>query len=378
MWRREFLRAAGIGAIGALGQGLSPHAASAKTILIRGAYSSPQSFWDRGARLDDYGINAIFVHEGSIHPELIRRVRAEGAKIFAEFPTFNGDYWLTRRENGREVVREENAAAWPVDETGRRSPRQTWFLGVCPTNEVFLHSRLTALEKLVTTHELDGVFLDYLHWHAQFEDPNPRLPETCFNESCVRAFAKETGTEVGGDGPAAWAKDILARHEAAWRDWRCSVIVGFAKRCRELLQRHAPRMILGNYQCAWRDDEYGGARRRVLGLDLARMAEAFDVMSPMVYHGRSGHTVEWVEQNVRWLCEQLGVKGHADEPVRVWPIVQAWDDPEGASVSPQEFEKVLRAGLSGGATGVQMFTLGAVAESDGKMAVLKYIYGELK
>ena len=378
MLRRDLLKAVGTGAVGAFCGGLSLGAETRKAILIRGAYSSPQPFWDRGARLDEYGINAIFVHEGSIQAELIRRVRAEGAKIFAEFPTFNGNDWLTRREAGREIVREENTAAWPIDETGGRSPRQTWFLGICPTHEGFIQSRLAALEKLVTTHALDGVFLDYLHWHAQFEDPNPRLPETCFNESCVRAFAKETGTKVEGDGPAAWAKDILSHHEASWRDWRCSVIVNFARRCRQVLERHAPRMLLGNYQCAWRDDEYGGARRRILGLDLARMAKVFDVMSPMVYHGRSGHSPQWVEDNVRWLSEHLDLKGRVEERLKIWPIVQAWNDPEGASVSPEEFEKVLRAGLSGGATGVQMFTLGAVAEHDGKMAVLKRVYGELK
>ena len=378
MRRRDVLKAAGAGAIAGLCDGLPLGAATRKSVLVRGAYSSPQPFWDRGARLDEYGINAVFVNEGSIQPELIRRVRAEGAKIFAEFPTFNGNYWLTRREGDREVAREEHAAAWPIDQTGQRSPRQTWFLGVCPTNETFLQSRLDALEKLVTTHEIDGVFLDYLHWHAQFEDPNPRLPETCFNESCVRAFEKESGAKVCGDGPAEWAKDILSRQEAPWREWRCGVIVNFAERCRKVLERSARRLILGNYQCAWRDDEYGGARRRILGLDLARVARVFDVMSPMVYHGRSGHPPQWVEDNVRWLSEKLGLKGHADESLRIWPIVQAWDDPEGARVSPEEFERVLRAGLSSGATGVQMFTLGAVAANDRKMEVLKRVYGELK
>lgn len=367
-----------MGAIAALCDGLPLGGATRKAALMRGAYSSPQPFWDRGARLDEYGINAIFVHEGSIQADLIRRVRAEGARIFAEFPTFNGNYWLTRREAEREIVREENAVAWPIDQTGQRSPRQTWFLGVCPTNETFIQSRLAALEKLVTAHDLDGVFLDYLHWHAQFEDPNPRLPETCFNESCVRAFAKESGTKVRGDGPAEWAKDILSHHEAPWREWRCSLIVNFAERCRKVLEGSARRLILGNYQCAWRDDEYGGARRRILGLDLARMGQVFDVMSPMVYHGRSGHSPQWVEDNVRWLSKKLGLKGHADERLKIWPIVQAWDDPKGTKVSPEEFERVLRAGVSGGATGVQMFTLGAVAENDRKMAVLKRVYGELK
>jgi hypothetical protein len=354
------------------------HALSGKQVKIRGAYSSPESFWKKGARLDDYGINAIFVHSGSLRREMIERVRSEGAQVFAEFPTLNGSGWLTRHDGEQEVPVAEHEAAWPIDQTGQKSPRQTWHLGVCPTNEAFIHARLQALKQLVTTLPLDGVWLDYLHWHAQFEDPRPRLPETCFNESCVRRFQREKGIIVNGAKPEEWARDILKNHEAPWRRWRCSVLVDFAKRCREVLRSHAPHLLLGNFQCGWRDEEYGGARQRVLGLDLNALAEVFDVMSPMLYHGRSGHSASWVEQNVSWLCSKLGVKGAADERLKIWPIVQAWNDPEGTKVEAADFETALRGGLSAGATGVMMFTLGSVAEEAAKMKVLKKVYGELQ
>lgn len=329
--------------------------AGAPPNLTLGAYASPKSFWDSGARLDDYGINALFVHSRSIDDALVRRARAEGARVYAEFAAFNGSAWLARPEGGD---------AWPIEASGARSPKQTWFLGICPTHEPFLQSRLDELEMLVTTRQLDGVWLDYLHWHAQFEDPQPGLPETCFNASCLERFRRETGVK------AATAAEILSRHERQWRDWRCSVVVDFARRCRAVLQRHSPKMLLGNYQCAWRDDEHAGARRRILGLDLDAMAKVFDVMSPMVYHGRSGHSVEWVRRNVAWLCRRVRVP--------VWPIVQAWSDPKGHKVSSEEFEAVLRAGLSGGSSGVMMFTLGAVAEDAAKMAVLKRVYREAR
>ncbi len=378
MYRRHFLKATTSG-LGSLLLGV--HASSQpakKKIEIRGAYSSPDPFWQKGARLDEYGINAIFVHAGSIDTDVIRRCRTEGARVFAEFPTFNGSGWLTKQDGDREVVIEKHSDAWPIDEKGQRSPKQTWFLGICPTNETFLTARLEALKQRVTSHKLDGVWLDYLHWHAQFEDPKPRLPETCFNESCVKRFQEESGITVKGIRPEEWARDILGKHQQRWRDWRCSVVVNFARSCREILWQHAPHLLLGNYQCAWRDDEYGGARRKTLGLDLRSMAQVFDVMSPMLYHGRSGHSTGWVSQNVKWLCNELRLTGTPSERLKVWPIVQAWSDPNGQKVSPEEFEKVLWGGVAGCARGVMMFTLGAVAEDEQKMAVLKKAYGIMK
>jgi len=339
-----------------------------------GAYANPKPFWDRGARLDGYGINAIFVHSGALQEEMIRRARGEGARVFGEFATFNGSSWLVRRQGGSEEPIEERAAAWPIDQTGARSPRQSWFLGICPTNEAFLQARLAELEKLVGSLDLDGVWLDYLHWHAQFEDPRPGLPETCFDASCVGRFQKDTGIKLAGDAPRGWAAEILSRHEASWREWRCSVVTDFARQCRAVISARAPRMLLGNFHCGWRDEEHAGARRRILGLDLPALAKVFDVLSPMLYHGRSGHPVGWVRQNTEWLCRRLGVRGGPGERLQIWPIVQAWNDPKGHRVTPAQFETALRGGLSGGSTGVMMFTLGAVAEDPEKMAVMKRVY----
>ncbi len=350
----------------------------AKKLQIRGAYGSPKSFWEKGARLDEYGINAVFVHSGAIEESLVRRARSEGARVFAEFAAFNGNDWLTRRRGEQAEVIEEHGDAWPIDASGQRSPRQTWFLGACPTNEPFIQARLDALKRLIMTQRIDGVWLDYMHWHAQFEDPKPLLPETCFSESCVKRFQQQTQVFVRGAGSADWARDILKNHEPAWRTWRCSVLADFARRCREVIWQHSPHLLLGNYQCGWRDNEHGGARRKILGLDLPTLSRVFDVMSPMLYHGRSGQPTRWVEQNIKWLSTELRLKGAPTEKLKVWPIIQAWSDPEGRKVTAAEFEKVLLGGVAEGATGVMMFTLGAVAEDDAKLAVLKRVYEKMK
>lgn len=321
----------------------------------RGIYGSPDSFWKTGARLDAYGINAVFVHAASINPELAARVRREGARLYAEFPTLNGKGYV-----------EKHPEAWPIDATGRKAPPATWFLGACPTEPGFRAYRMKQLAELLDRHEVDGVFMDYLHWHAQFEEPQPVLPETCFSATCLRAFSRKAGIRIPPGTTAEQARWILDRHDKAWRDWRTTVIGDWIREIRAVIQAKRPGIVLGNYQCPWRDDEFGGARRRTLGLDLDILAPLVDVISPMVYHKRMGRPVAWVGDYVAWLARRVGPK-----PL-LWPIVQAHGEPD--PIPAAEFGEVLRLGRSGGATGLQMFTTAAVAKDPAKMEVLRDVY----
>lgn len=322
-----------------------------KKLEIRGMYSHPKPFWDAGARLDDYGVNALFVHGGSITPELLTRARAEGARVFAEFPTLNGKGYV-----------EKHPEAWPVNERGEKAAQATWFLGACPTEPGFRAWRMQQLGELLDRHELAGVWMDYLHWHAQFEDPNPVLPETCFSPTCLAAFEKAAGIRVPPGATAARAGWILQRQEREWRNWRADQLFDWARAVREILRKKRPGALLGVYHCPWTDDEFGGARRRILGLDFDQLASAVDVFSPMVYHGRMKRPPEWVGENVEWLSRKLRNRA------KIWPIVQAEE------TSADEFEKVLRAGTAGTSTGVMMFTTRSVASDAAKMQVMRRVY----
>jgi len=307
-------------------------------------------------------VNAIFVHSGEINDELIKRAREEGCLVFAEFATLNGHGYV-----------EKHPGAWPIDENGQKSPPQSWFMGVCPTDEGFLRYRLEALEKLVRDFDLDGVWLDYLHWHNQFEEPKPLLVRTCFNDSCLGRFERDTGICPQGATTAEKARWILTRHEKEWNDWRCGMLADWARRCREIVNRHRPKALLGNYQCPWRDEEFDRALWRYMGIDLNRLDRQFDVISPMVYHGRMGRPIRWVADYVRWLGKRLRVRSGSKE-IRIWPIVQAHSNPEGAIVIPEEFRQVLLGGMAGPATGVMMFTTGALAAEPEKAAITREVY----
>jgi hypothetical protein len=225
------------------------------------------------------------------------------------------------------------------------------------------------LEALLDRFDVAGVWMDYFHWHAQFEDPNPVLPETCFSPDCIAAFEAATRIRVPGASVSERARFLLTRHEREWRDWRVSQLISWALEIRGIVKAKRPGALVGVYHCPWRDDEYGGALRRVLGLDLDELSKNVDVLSPMVYHGRMHRKPVWVGEYVEWLSKKT-------PGTRIWPIVQAHNDPE--AISAEEFDQVLRAGAVARSTGVMMFTAQSVASDPKKMEVMKRFYREMK
>lgn len=332
---------------------------------ILGTYASPQTFWEAGHRLDEQGINAVFVRSQNLDEATAKRARSEGAKVFAEFATLNGNY-------GNYV--KEHPEAHPIDETGKPAPAATWFMGACPTHEGFKKFRLDALRELVSNFELDGVFLDYTHWHAQFEDPYPVLLKTCFNDSCLHAFEKFAEVKIEGKSTAERAQWIFANKPKEWEDWRVSVIIDWVKECCAIIKEIQPKALVGIYHTAWKDEDLSGVRRRALGLDFDLLAEHVEVFSPMIYHGRSGKSPEYVKEFVDYLGQRPWLKTASGQYPQMWPIVQASDGP--GPTTPGDLETVLRHGLSGKSNGVMMFTTDSLIQNPAKLDVVRKVYQE--
>lgn len=334
-----------------------------KIVEIRGVYGNPKPFWDKDLNLNDLGVNAIFVHSGSIDHDMINRARSEGLMVFAEFATLNGKNYV-----------DKHPEAWAINEKGEKVEAASWFMGVCPTEPGFRQYRFDQLRDLLLEYDLDGVWMDYVHWHAQFEDPEPILPETCFCNHCLDDFSKDSGIKIPDGTTSEKALWILNNHDIPWRDWRCQVIYDWTYEMKSIIREIRPGTLLGLYHCPWDDQEFNGARRRILGLDYDLLKETIDVFSPMVYHGRMGRNPDWVKENINWFCNRLDIEN--DSYPKVWPIVQAHNDDSGI-ISNEEFETVLKGGLAGKSSGVMMFTTYAVAEDEGKTEVMKNVYSKL-
>ncbi len=330
------------------------------TIEIRGIYGNPKPFWDKDIKLNELGVNSIFVHSGSIDSSMMERAQKEGIAVYAEFATLNGKNYV-----------DQHPEAWPINELGEREPAASWFMGVCPTEPGFRQYRYDLLRTLLSKYDVKGIWMDYVHWHAQFEEPEPILPETCFCDHCLKTFSETADLVIPDGDTKEKAKWILDNHDPTWRKWRSEVIYDWTIEIRKIIDGFDPDILLGVYHCPWNDTEFDSARYRILGLDYDLLKKSVDVFSPMVYHERMGRSPEWVAENIQWFNNKLDIKGN--EYPKVWPIVQAYNNP--GVVSAKDFETVMLGGLSAGSTGIMMFTTSAVAEDEEKTKMMKKIYG---
>ena len=83
--------------------------------------------------------------------------------------------------------------AAPVGTDGKPCPPPDGWQGVCPTHPGYREARMEAFRKALSDFEIDGIWLDYHHAHASWEQAVPNLPDTCFCARCLARFERGDG-----------------------------------------------------------------------------------------------------------------------------------------------------------------------------------------
>lgn len=337
------------------------------SIEVRGVYGGIPAEVERGEKkLSDYGINAIFLHSGSITVQLVELVKSQGARIFAEFNTMHMAKFL-----------ETHPDAAPVGTDGKRAPAPDGWQGICPTHPEYRRQRMAEFRRLLGEFDLDGIWLDYHHAHAAWERAEPLLPDTCFCPRCLELFQKETKIRLPELPAEQQGQHILDNHHQKWVSWRCGVFTDWVRQFRDIRDEVRPRALLGSYHNPWSDEDYDGARIKKLAIDLKAQAVYLDVLSPMPYHARFGHSndPQWISRQVSWLGSTLGLQGRSGERPRIWPIVQLSD--WGEAVPAAQVAEVLDHGTRRPATGVMFFAWGSLSKQPEKVQAMVKFYRAL-
>jgi uncharacterized lipoprotein YddW (UPF0748 family) len=225
------------------------------------------------------------------------------------------------------------------------------------------------LEKILDQYAVDGIFLDYVHWHAQFETDQPILPETCFCERCLAIFSSYIARPIPGESIAAKASWILENADVSWRAWRISVLNGWVSDMKTIVNAKRPQALLGVYYAAWYPADHDSALGRTLGIDVQQLAGIVDVLAPMLFHGMLVRPTAWIGQYLDWLGNTI--KQHTKPPL-VWPIVQAHNKP--GIITAEEFKRVMQEGSKPPSSGIMMFADGSLLEDREKLKVMTEIY----
>lgn len=329
-------------------------------IFIKGVYGDPGTLLKAGYTFNALGVNAIFVRSYSLNDELYSAALEQGCKVFVEFPVLLGRQF-----------HENNQQCRPIETTGEPSPPADWFMGICPTCPEFKADRRQHLKSILNQFKVDGVFLDYLHWHAQFETPEPILPETCFCECCTDLFSNKYNIDIPKENISDISNHILSFHEKEWRDWRRSILTDWIIDLKQILKSQQPESLLGLFYCAWYPDEYDSALYRILGIDINDFAREADVLAPMLFHHMKDRPVNWISEYTTWLDSVNNSIPPENKP-KIWPIVQAHNNPE--EVSPKEFREAMLQGSSFPSSGIMMFSDGALLQDPRKIEIMKELY----
>jgi hypothetical protein len=332
--------------------------ADAQLPFIKGVYGNPATLLKAGHRFDSLGMNAVFVRSISLNDEFFSTAKQQGCSVFVEFPTLYGNSYL-----------KEHPEAWPINEKGERAAQADWFMGVCLTDTGIKQFRIMELREFTRRYAVDGIFLDYMHWHAQFERADPILPETCFCDRCTEQFGNYIRKKIPGSDISERAGWILKHAEPEWRKWRSGVLNTWVADMKLVLKQERPRAMLGVFYCGWLPSDHDSALYRKLGIDVAGMAREADILAPMLFHGMYGRSPGWVGEYMQWLGKEL--KNGAGTPL-VWPIVQAHNKP--SVITAEEFRKVMTEGMRSPSSGIMMFEDGSLLHDPGKLEVMKVIY----
>ena len=202
-------------------------------ITIRGVYGGvPQQIFDRGETLEDYGINAIWIGSSSVSGKLVAALksRSKTLKVFAEFNTMHEAGYLKEHPDAR-----------PIGTDGQVSPPPDGWQGVCPTHPGYRRERMAAFRRVLGAAPIDGVWLDYHHAHASWEQAEPNLPDTCFCERCLSLFQRDAHVSLPDATTPARPSESCEAHKPAWVQWRCDVFTDWVREFRRSSTRNARR-----------------------------------------------------------------------------------------------------------------------------------------
>lgn len=336
-------------------------------VAIRGVYGGfPQTLVDQGGTLKEAGINAVWVGSGSLSPELVARCREQGVKLFAEFNSMHFAEYL-----------KDHPEAAPIGLEGQPEPAPDGWQGVSAHDPGYRANRMAEFRRVLTEHEIDGIWLDYHHAHAAWERDDPILPDTDFSPTALLEFQKATGVRLPRLLTPQLSRFILRNHRDAWIQWRCDVFTDWVREYKAIRDEVRPRALLGTFHCPWGPEERDDAIRAKLAIDLKAQAAYLDVFSIMPYHARFGHADDpaWIARQTERLGRSLNLKGAPDEKIKIWPIVQLAD--WGQPVTPEQVAPVIEFGTRRPATGVMVFHWSGLDKSPAKRDALSAAYRAL-
>lgn len=218
-------------------------------------------------------------------------LRAEGLRVYQTTATFFDPAALDAFPDAR-----------AVDANGNPDRGFDWYLGICPTHEGYLETKIARLRRVVAALAPDGLFLSFTRYPGFWENWIPDYDFTdadrfCFCSRCRDRFAVDTAIDLPRRDTAGQARYILERHGSAWTSWRCNRIVDAVARIVAAVRTERPDLRIMLNTLPFPSSDFGGmdVRREFAAQDLAGLAAWVDQFELMTYLQILRRSVDWLE-----------------------------------------------------------------------------------
>ncbi|MFB0566523.1 MAG: hypothetical protein ACETWK_12715 [Candidatus Aminicenantaceae bacterium] len=265
---------------------------------------------------------------------------------------------------------------YAVTDAGEKA-QDDWVQFICPTREEYRKRRIEYIKELIQDLDPDGLSLDFIRYFVFWEMVYPdrtldSLPNTCFDEHCLKKFQEETGIAIPKNlksipEKARWIKK---HHLQAWTEWKCRIITSMVKTASREARKLKPDISINIHLVPWREHDYSEAYRIIAGQDLTALSPYVDYLSPMCYAHMLKRKPPWISSVVQDMYRRTRGK--------IIPSIQVKEAYLPEKLTAEEFKLSLTASLKTPSAGVVFWSWDHFEQDPEKKEVVKKIVKEAK
>ncbi len=265
------------------------------------------------------------VPERDLLAEFVAAAERRDLRVVPVFLALTDKYLLEQHSEFVQVARDGTAIRYP-------NVSFEWMHWVCPSREA-VRDHLLALAEEISEYDIDGIRFQHLEYQPIRNGESDYL--SCYCDECL-------GIEDGDE--------TAQRDHGEWIDHRVStttdLLASLAAPFDDEQMVNLQFEVYSDMESTLRDS------REQLGLDIERLAEHVDTLSPRTAHVDMGVHPLWIRDVTRSLRDAVG------KPI-VPSIRTASSDDPGDHLSQGELLTAIQMALHGGAAGVSLFSAGA-------------------
>jgi hypothetical protein len=264
----------------------------------------------------------------------------------------------------------ENPDWYAIDQHGGMA-KEEWVEFVSPSNEVYRKQKIDFIKKVIEDTRPDGISIDFIryfaYWEKIYDDRSfNSIPNTSFDSLSLAAFQSDLNFQIPDtlqliSQKANW---ILENHEMSWTNWKCKNITSMVEDIVESAKSIDPNLQINLHTVPWRNDDFNGAIKKIVGQDFAQLGPYTDFISPMCYSHMLKKEPSWVSSIVKDLSRQSN--GSA-----IMPSIQVKEAYLSHPLTNEEFEENIISALESPSVGVVFWSWEHLMDSPAKKEILK-------